>query len=209
MAVRLEGPALLGHPLAGAVIEVVAERGYGEATIEEIVARAGVTREDFDLLFADKADAVRSVVEALNEDFRDRVASAYAREPAWPDSLRAAAYELVAWVEDHPLAFAFGMKGIRDADEMTRLRQEELFRWCAGLIDAGREAAPDPAAIPEAAPSMAIGSIVEIVTRHATGVLDADPVATVPELMYPVVRPYLGEEAARAELSMPRPGRRA
>jgi hypothetical protein len=90
---------------------------------------------------------------------------------------------------------------------MARLRREEVFTWCARMIDVGREAAPDPAAVPEAAPLIAIGRVIEIATRHASGVLDVDPTATLPELMYAVVRPYLGEDAARAELSMPPPGR--
>jgi AcrR family transcriptional regulator len=207
MAARLEGPALFGHPLAAAVIEVFAVRGYAEASIEEIVASAGVPREKFDSQFTDKADAFLRVAQCYYDDFKDRAARAYATAPSWPDSLRAAAYELVAWIEENPHAYRFGMVRVPEAGEMARVRREELFIWCAGLIDRGREAAPDPAAVPEAAPLMAIGRVVEIVTRHATGVLDVDPAATVPELMYAVVRPYLGEEAARAELSMPPPGR--
>jgi AcrR family transcriptional regulator len=207
MAERLEGPALFGHPLAAAVIEVVAVRGYGEASVEEIVARARVPREEFDLHFADKADAVLRVFESYIDDFKRRAEHAYRSAPAWPENLRAAAYEFVSWIEDHPYAYRFGMVRILEAGEMARLRREELFNWCAALVDAGRETAPDPAAVPGAAPLIAIGRVIEIATRHAGGVLEADPGATVPELMYAAVRPYLGEEAARAELSMPPPGR--
>jgi AcrR family transcriptional regulator len=207
MAPPLEGPALFDHPLAAAVIEVVAVRGYGAASVEEIVVRAGVPREEFELHFADKADAVIRVFESYIDDFKRRAERAYRSAPAWPDSLRAAAYEFVSWTEDHPNAYRFGMVRILEAGEMARLRREELFMWCAGLVDAGREAAPDPDAVPVAAPMIAIGRVVEIATRHASGVFDADPTATVPELMYAVVRPYLGEAAARAELSLPPPGR--
>jgi AcrR family transcriptional regulator len=207
MATPLEGPALFGHPLAAAVIEVVVERGYGEASVEEIVTRAGVPREEFEHHFADKADAVLRVIESCIDDFKRCIGRAYMSAPAWPDNLRAAAYELISWIEDHPYAYRFGMVRILEAGEMARLRREELFTWCAAMVDAGREAAPDPAAVPAAAPMLAIGRVVEILTRHAGGVLDADPGATLPELMYAVVRPYLGEDAARAELSMPPPGR--
>jgi AcrR family transcriptional regulator len=207
MAAALEGPALFDHPLAAALIEVVARRGYQEASIEEIIARAGVGREEFDRLFADKAEAVLRVFESYIENFKYRTGRAFASVPTWPSSLRAVAYEGVAWIEDHPHAYQFGMLRILDAGEMARLRREELFAWCAGLIDAGREVAPDPAAVPLAAPMIAVGAVVEIMARHAAGEMDARPRDVVPELMYGAVLPYLGEAAAREELALPPPGR--
>ena len=207
MKAPLEGPALFDHPLAAAVIEVVASRGYEESRIEEILARAGVDRAEFDLLFADKADAVLRVFESYIENFRYRVGRAYASSPTWPDSLRAAAHELLAWIEDHPHAYEFGMVRILDAGEMARLRREELFTWCGTLIDAGRAVAPDPAAVSPAAPMIAIGAVVEVLTRHAAGDMDGTLAEILPELMYGAVLPYLGEGAAREELSHAPPRR--
>jgi AcrR family transcriptional regulator len=201
MAARLEGPALFEHPLAAAVVEVVAVRGYEEAGVEEIVALAGSTRTEFDRLFAGKADAVLRVFEAYSDNFRRRAGRAYAGFPSWPDNLRAAAEEFLAWIAEHPHAYEFGMLRVLEAGEMARLRREELFVWCAGLIDAGREVAPDPEAVPRAAPLIAIGAVVEMTSRHAAGELRIDPAEAVRQLMYGAVRPYLGEEAARRELS--------
>jgi AcrR family transcriptional regulator len=201
----LWGPALFDHPLSAAVIEVVAERGYQEASIEEIVARADVAPEEFDRLFAGKADAVLQVFEAYIDNFKRRAGGAYDSAGRWPDSLRAAAHELLAWIEDHPHAYRFGMVEVLSAGEMARVRREELFTWCAGLIDAGREVAPDPDAVPEAAALAAIGAVVETLTFHAAGRVDASLTELGPELMYWAVRPYLGDEVARAELTRPPP----
>jgi len=41
--------------------------------------------------------------------------------------------------------------------------------------------------------------------REGQGRLSSAPVELVPELMYGAVRPYLGEEAARRELTIPPP----
>ncbi|HEX4306471.1 MAG TPA: TetR/AcrR family transcriptional regulator [Solirubrobacterales bacterium] len=197
------------HPLGAAIVEVVATEGYREAGVGGIIARAGVTRQEFDRLFSGKADAVQQVLESMIEDFRRRVGGAYAGVPGWPGSLRAAAYEVVAWIEDHPHAYEFGMLGVLEAGEMPRLRREELFTWCAALIDAGRAVAPDPAAVPAAAALIAVGAVVDGLARHASGEPDAGLVETVPKLMYGAVLPYLGGEAARRELSAraPRGGR--
>ncbi|HTR74162.1 MAG TPA: hypothetical protein VMH33_02750 [Solirubrobacterales bacterium] len=196
----LTGPDLLVHPLAAAVVEVIVERGYEEAEVEEIVARAGVDREEFDGLFADKPDAVLSILESHIEDLRRRIWRVYSVSPRWPENLRAAAREAVAWIEDHPRAYRFGMWRILEAGEMARLRREELFEWCAGLVDEGRAVAADPDAVPAATPMIVIGAVAEALTRHAAGEFERPPAELVPELMYWAVRPYLGEEAARSEL---------
>jgi AcrR family transcriptional regulator len=200
-----QGAALLRHPLAAAVCEVVAEKGYAESGIGDFARRAGVERAEFDRLFADKADAVLRVFEAYREDFEATVGRAFASEPSWPASLRAAGYATARWFRANPGTMGFGMVGVLGAGEMVRVRREEVFLWCAGLIDAGREVAPDPDAVPQGAPLIALGAVTEMVTRLAQGTLEADLIETVPKMMYGAVRPYLGEAAARRELEIPPP----
>ena len=201
----LEGPALFRHPLAGAVVATVVERGYDAATVEQMIARGGVGKAEFERLFDSKADAVLRVFEAYIDDFERQVKAAFDAAPPWPDSLRAAAYELIRWMREHPDAAPFGMVEVLEAGEMSRLRREKVFGWCAALIDAGRAVAPEPDAVPEGAALIAVGAVVETISRSSQGTLETDPVELVPQLMYGAVRPYLGEEAARAELSIPPP----
>jgi len=182
------------------VVAVVAERGYAEASIEEMLARAGVGREEWDRLFTGKADAVLRVFEGYAEEIKRQVWRAFAEAPGWPDNLRAAAWQIVTLIESDPDAYRFVVWRILEAGEMARLRRDELFAWCAGLVDVGRTVCPDPTAVPGAAPVIATGAAVEALTRHAAGELDRGPAEMLPALMYGAVRPYLGEEAALAEL---------
>ncbi len=202
---RLEGPRLVAHPLGCAVVSVINERGYEAASVEEFLARSGTDRAEFDRHFAGKAEVTLAVMEAFIGDFRSRVSAAYESEPAWPDSLRAAAYEAARWLTENPKTTHFGMVSSVEAGDMPRARREEIFLWCASLIEAGREVAPDPGAVPPMAAIIAIGAVAETLRRQQEGVESADTVAIVPEMMYGAVRPYLGEEAARAELSVPPP----
>ncbi|HET7508880.1 MAG TPA: hypothetical protein VFJ65_01390 [Solirubrobacterales bacterium] len=191
------------HPLAGAVMRVVGGQGFEAATIEEICVEAGVERAEFDRLFDGKASAVLRTFEAYIEDFEIRAAEAYEEADAWPDKLRRVAYALIAWVDEHPFATKFGMVEMSDAGEMTRVRQEGVLRWCAQMVDDGRDAAPDREAVPENASLIVVGSIAQILTRQAT---DIEQVRSlVPELMYTAIRPYLGEEAAKRELAIAPP----
>jgi hypothetical protein len=120
--------------------------------------------------------------------------------------LRAAAYETAAWMEENPLLAPFGaVEVLRLGNEMARVRREQLFQYCAQMIDKGREGARDPESIPEPAAMIAIGSILEFLTYRLQQGVSFDPWKVVPEMMYGVVRVYLGDEAAEEELALPPP----
>jgi AcrR family transcriptional regulator len=202
---RLEGPRLVDHPLGCAVVSVINERGYELASVEEFLERAGTGRAEFDREFSGKADVTLRVMEAFIGSFRSRVEAAYLSEATWPDNLRAAGYEAARWLTENPKTTQFGMVSSVDAGDMPRARREEIFLWCAGLIEDGRAVAPDPEAVPQMAAIIAIGAVAETLRRQQEGTAEADTVEVVPEMMYGAVRPYLGEEAARRELDIPPP----
>jgi AcrR family transcriptional regulator len=196
---------LFGNRLGATVIEVIAERGFTAATIEEIVERAGIDRAEFDRLFSDKEDAALQVFDSYVREYERRALAAYRSEDRWPDNLRAAAYVAARWILEFPEAAQFGMINVLEAGEPLRIRRENVFRWSAALIEEGRKVAPDPDQVPAGAALMATGAVAEILHRYVQRTIDADPIAMVPQLMYGAVRPYLGEEAARRELEIPPP----
>jgi AcrR family transcriptional regulator len=199
------GPELFAHPLSRMTMEVLRERGFEAAEVADICRRAGVDPDDLPRRMRDKSLLALAVSEAYAEDFQREVGGAFDAEPVWPDSLRAAAYQVVRWITRHPEATWWGSVGLLEAGETARARRDEIFAWAAGMIDAGRAAAPDPATVPEGAATLAIGAIVETLGRSMQGGISGDPVEGVRWLMYGAVRPYLGEEAARAELELPPP----
>jgi AcrR family transcriptional regulator len=199
-------PDPFSDPVATALVELIAERGYAATDVEAVIGRAGVERAEFERRFADKEDCVLKVYEALIANFEAEVRAAYDAFPEWPTSLRAAAYAAADWMETRPQTARFGGVDVLYArNEMVRVRREQVFQYCAGLIDAGRAVAADPAAVPEAAAIMAIGAVAQMLTQRMQRGEDLESWRMVPELMYAAVRPYLGEEVARAELTAPRP----
>jgi hypothetical protein len=78
------------------------------------------------------------------------------------------------------------------------------------LIDEGRQETADPDALSPALAEAVFGSIYQTLARELGGAgSGAEPEQFVPQLMYLAVRPYLGEAAAREELTMPAPRERA
>lgn len=201
-ATRLEGAALLAHPLTDALIAMVREHGYEGAGLAEILERANFDRAAFEREFDGKEDLVLRVVDAISDDFRSRVVDAFETEAEWPATLRAAGWEMARWILDNPESVWFGMVGVLDAGDMVLTRRRELFLWCTTLVDAGRALAPDPTAVPPLAPLMSVGAVVELLRRGAEGQPLQGVVGAVPFLLYGAVRPYLGEDAARRELSI-------
>jgi AcrR family transcriptional regulator len=201
----LEGANLLAHPIAAAVMATIRERGYPDARVEEFLSRAGMTEADFDRQFAGKEELSLRVFEAYIDDFVDRVDAAYSMGGPWPGSLRAAAYETARWVTANPAVTWFGLVGVLEAGDMARARRDQVFRWAASLVDAGRPVAVDPEAVPRSAPLVTIGGIAEGLRRHEEGDVGVGVAEAIQRMMYLAVRPYLGEAAARTEFEIEPP----
>jgi AcrR family transcriptional regulator len=194
-------------PLALALVDEVAERGYAATTIAGVIERAGIRREEFDRRFADLENAALRTYEAFIADFERRVGGAYNAQVEWRAALRAAAYETADWMTESPNLVRFGTVEVLEIrSEMARVRREEVFIYCAGLIDAGRADAVDPDAVPDSAAIVAIGSIMQLLSHRVQKGIGIDPHAMVPEMMYAATRPYVGEELARQELTRHPPG---
>jgi AcrR family transcriptional regulator len=186
--------------LIEALIEVAAERGYLETSIEMIVARAGLDRPAFDRHFRGKYDGFLSAWQEINEECMQSLMRAYESEQYWPDRLRAVAYEVVGSLCDDPSRASFAVE-VLAAGDAARARRDMTMRVIASLIDAGRREMDDPDSVPhttaEALAGSAYGQVYAKVVRG-----DTDDLPTlVPQLMSAVVMPYLGVEAALEELS--------
>ncbi len=192
--------------LRQAAIELVLERGYGAVDVEAIVARAGVAREDFDRRFADKRDCCDRAYEANIADFDRAVLGAYLAAPAWRDALRAAAYAAAAYIATHPAETRYGEIAMREGGEMAQAVRDRYLQRIVDLIDAGRFETAHPDALSRSVAEGALGSIYGLLMKRlAEGAEAVIATELVPELMCIAVRPYLGHEAAMAELRIPPP----
>jgi AcrR family transcriptional regulator len=191
-----------------AMLDLVFEHGYDGVTVEAVANRAGGNLDEFQQYFSSKQDCAVAVLEDLAENNLRTVRGAFDQEARWPDSLRAAAYAHVRWILDNPKKMHFGLLETLWAGEMTSALRDNLFRAYIEMIDAGREVAPDPDAIPAHTAEGVVGSITQVVLRNMSRPGGGDLFSQVPEMMYLAVRHYLGEEAARRELTMPPPDSR-
>lgn len=183
-----------------ALIEVAAERGYGETTIELVLERAGLDRPAFDRHFRGKYDCFLSAWQQLNEECLETMVRAYESQEEWPDRLRAVANQVIRGLSEDPSRASFGIEVLASGDA-ARARRDMTMRVIASLIDAGRQEMDDPDAVPHTTAEALAGSAYgQIYSRVVRGTVEDLP-ELVPQLMSAAVMPYLGVEAAMDELS--------
>jgi AcrR family transcriptional regulator len=188
-----------------AMLDLTLEQGYEAVSVEQVVERAGASRKDFDVIYASKEGCAVAILEELARDSLQTVREAYDRHAQWPDSLRAAAYAIARWIVENPKWVRFGMVEMAWASELTKAIRDDFFRHYSRLVDGGRAVAKNPESVPAFTAEGTIGSITEMIARRLQRGQADDPYEFIPELMYLAVLPYLGEAAARRELTMPAP----
>ncbi|HWP32287.1 MAG TPA: TetR/AcrR family transcriptional regulator, partial [Solirubrobacterales bacterium] len=183
-----------------AVIEIASERGYAETKIETILDRAGLDRAAFDRHFRGKYDCFLRTWQELNEACMREMVEAYNSEEAWPDRLRAVACEVVEGLRHDPRRASFAVE-VLAAGDAARARRDMTMRVIASLIDAGRHEMADPESVSHTTAEALAGSAYgQIYARVVRGRADELP-GLVPQLMSAAVMPYLGMDAALAELT--------
>jgi AcrR family transcriptional regulator len=186
--------------IVAALVEIAAERGYGETTIEMVLDRAGLDRPAFDRHFRGKYDCFLSAWQEQNEECLAAMVRAYESREEWPDRLRAVAYEVIEGLRHDPSRASFGVE-VLAAGDAARARRDMTMRVIASLIDAGRHEMEDPDSVPHTTAEALAGSAYgQIYSRVVRGAVEELP-ELVPQLMSAAVMPYLGMEAAMAELT--------
>jgi AcrR family transcriptional regulator len=189
-----------------AMLDLASSLGYNAVSVEDIVDRAGVAREDFDTSFSSKEACALAVYAKIQTEFRHLAQEAYESEERWPDSMRAALYAGVGWVVEHPRETRFAMVETLAISDFAQAQRETGFPLFTSMVDGGREYAEDPESVSSFTAEGVVGSIGQLVTKRLKRG-EVEPFALVPELMYMIVLPYLGEEAASRELTIPGPAR--
>ncbi len=152
-----------------------------------------------------RSDAFADRVEAGTRELMQRVASAYGAESAWVDGMRAVAYELRRFLLEDPDRAREMVLEAPFADARTREVRELGIAGLTALIDLARAELPDPDSVSPTVAQITAGAVYNRMHRGVEAGPGALTVEMVRELMYAVVLPYQGVEAAMRELSVPPP----
>lgn len=199
---RLQVDALQRSRLIAAMAQAACEVGAPNATVSEVVGRAGVSRRTFYEIFADAEDCLLAAIDHAIELGGRRVAAAYDPKARWQERIRSGLIAVLTFLDEEPalgrLVVVESLAGGRHAVERRSFVLAKLGRY----VDEGREAARSEPPSPLTGEAV-VGAVAGIVharmleRRRRLRLIDLTN-----QLMSVIVTPYLGTAAARRELEL-------
>jgi AcrR family transcriptional regulator len=183
--------------LAG-VIRVTAAKGYQASSVADVLNEAGVGRETFYRHFKDREDCFVAANDALVTNLETRVAEAYEQPGSWPERVRRGLAETLGWFAANPEIARVMMIEMGTVGPIASARFRDTFRRFTALLDDGREFIEDAPDLPNLA-SIAGGAVFARVYEEVGLGNTAKLPALLPQLIFELLLPYVGEEAAARE----------
>jgi AcrR family transcriptional regulator len=197
--------AIQRERILAAILRATTELGYREMNVQDVLARAGVSRPTFYEQFKNKEQCFLIAFDAAAADLRRRVDRAVSTaEGSWRERLRSGLEELLRFVAEEPCAAATLVVEARAACPEALLRRDELLDHFAACLDRNVRGELPEGVTPSAISAAGVVGGVEALlysrlNREETGDLDS----LLPSLMYFAVLPYEGHDAAAEELAAP------
>jgi AcrR family transcriptional regulator len=182
-----------------ALAAVCVLKGYPAVTVEDVTARAGVSRRTFYDLFADKESCFLAAYDQSSERLLEDAQAAYAAGPVkWPERIAAALRAVVERLcADPALARLVIVEVLTAGRRAHQHRDASLLRFRV-FFEAGREALPAGMRGQDLLAQAVIGGLYETIYGYVRdGHVDELP-EVMPTLLYCALVPYLGHATAMA-----------
>jgi AcrR family transcriptional regulator len=187
-----------------AMLRAASELGYRETNVQDVIERAGVSRPTFYEHFSNKEDCFLAAFDVTAERLRDRIAAAADKGgDNLRNRLRFGLETLLHFSATEPEAARTLIVEARAASANAAMRRDELLDHFAGCIDTQvRELLPDaPSYSPITAAGMVGGIEALLYSRLCKGEVE-ELDSLLPSMMYFLVLPFEGHEAASEELAV-------
>jgi AcrR family transcriptional regulator len=195
--------AIQRQRLLAAMIKTVTEIGYNTLTVQNVLARAGISRPTFYEQFEDKEDCFLAAFDVSATRMQERIEAAVGdAEPSWRERLRSGIAALLRFILEEPEEARMVIVEARASSPSGLRRRDEMLDRYASCIDALiRDDLDDPPSAIAAAG--VVGGIESVLyarlQKGETDELDS----LLPSLMYFAVLTYAGEKVAGEELDDP------
>jgi AcrR family transcriptional regulator len=185
--------------LLEAVVEAVAEKGYQETRVTDIIARAGVSRKTFYEHFDEKEECFLAAYELEVSQIVETAAGAFAGEGPrpWPEQLRDGVRAFLRYLAEHPAAARVCIVDVMGAGKKAIDRRDAALRSFTYFVDAGRSEADHE--VPGRLALAILGGGYELIAAELIHGSAANLDRLAPDLVYLMTLPFLGPRRAFAE----------
>jgi AcrR family transcriptional regulator len=187
-----------------AMLKAAAELGYRETNVQDVIDRAGVSRPTFYEHFANKEDCFLAAFDVSAQRLREKLeAAAEKGGDVWRDRIRYALEALLQFASTEPETARTLIVEARAGSAKAVLRRVEMLdRFADCLETQARELLPYSASTSALTASGVVGGVESLLYSRLCKGEHAELEALLPSLMYFVVLPYEGHEAAGEELAL-------
>jgi AcrR family transcriptional regulator len=188
--------------LLEATIRVVAEKGYGPATVADLTREAGISRTTFYEMFEDKQACFLAAYDAAVDALVRRVSGAYeAADGPWPERARAGLAMLLEALAEEPALARLALVDVGAAGPAAQRRYRAAVQRLTPLFDDGRDFAPGGRGLPANVSRMAIGGVAGLIVDELLSGRAEHLPAILPDVLFAALTPYLGPDIAAREVA--------
>ncbi len=195
--------------MLAAMVEEVAERGVGNVTVSDVVARSGVSRRTFYEIFKDREDCFLAAHNNALEKLANVVVPAYKQKGAWQTKIRSALTALLEQLDREPAAGQLVIVETLGAGHNALEHRRRGIAQILTIVEEGRNESKTGADAPPLTAEGVVGGVLSVLHARLTEPDPGNLVELVNPLTSMIVLPYLGAAAARKEIGRPTPKRQA
>jgi AcrR family transcriptional regulator len=176
-----------------ALAAVVAEKGYPDTTVAEVVERASTSQRTFYEHFKNKEDAIVAALDSGSSRMLAAALPAFRRAPDWPHAVHDTQEAMFRWGAEEPEYARMGGKEMYAAGTRALDQREIVTEGMEGLLSPGYELKPET---PPIAAEAIGGALYELLYDHVNKKGPETLPDLVPTLVYVTLAPFLEAEDA-------------
>jgi AcrR family transcriptional regulator len=183
-----------------AMLDVVFEEGYSNASVTAIVVRARVSSKTFYAAFEGCEDCFLAAFEDCLGEIRAVVAPAYQRQGCWSDRVRAALETLLAFLEENRTVATLVFVETPKAGAAVQERRARVVEILRVIVDAGRSQGKPGCTPPDLTNEVVVEGAIATIQARLSQSEPTSLMELVNPLMSVLAYSYLGSRAAAKEL---------
>ena len=186
----------VAHPperVLRALAATVAEKGYKDTTVAEVVDRAGTSHRVFYGHFANKEEALLAALDSGSAQMLAAVLPAFRRARSWQESVRAAYEAMFSFGIEEPEYTQLGAVEMYTVGKRALQTRDTVMEGLEALLVPGYELSPDTPPIAAEAIGGAIYALIhdQVKRKGPESMPELAPMAT-----YMTLAPFVGAEEA-------------
>ncbi len=192
-------PAAREH-LLEAMLTELANSGYGEMKVADVLTLSGISKADYEAEFADKDACLFAAYEQLTERLVGKTTAGCALGGEWPERVGGGLDALLEELAAQPLMARVAIRAFPAIGPEARVRYQDFVESFGPFLREGREFSRLGEELPGEAEMLAVGAAEAIVFEEIEAGRAAQLPAMGPAILFSVLVTFLGPEAASAEM---------